>query len=471
MKNTQQTTPLEKLSEENLDEYIRYMGHGFDEKKQMHILERLDEKRTLRKPSFGFSKKLMLAFALFFVVLSGTAYGASRIWEAVVSRNNHEITLSWLNTKKENSYYQLKLDYLPEGFQPQKHDPLKFVNEKSKDSGLSVVLHRIKDKAEFKAYYSKRLDVTDYGDKKSWVISQEGMANSSYTTKVFVAYEAEGYVIELMATGDISSAELGKIIEGLKLVKTTKDKATPSLDWQEPQADELVQTSKKVNLEEGKNLFSIGGTFATNYFDFKSEKDIPLTMSVKKVEVLDSIAGFDFQNAGNFNFQLEELKDHNLLASDGKLQPFICKTYQKGDGINRLDEVKSEEILELCFLQLTVMVRNDSETPVADYYVAPRLYSFEKVKEGQLSIVSENDRTSEPFNGADLAMEPAYIDKHGTGKAYYNIGTLEPNKKQEIIIGYFTTKDELSKLYFSENPENTHEIDEPEMRYVKLFDK
>jgi hypothetical protein len=222
------------------------------------------------------------------------------------------------------------------------------------------------------------------------------------------------------------------------LEPTTEEKATYAADYdgalfskaKEPTESRIIPLKKDSN-----QLFSVGQTVPVTI----NEVD-KLEYVIEKVEVFDSIKDF---KQGNFNeLGLEILSENKALDQTNKLLPYKRDVYKVGNGKDSVDELVESQLVNLKFVYLTTRVKNNGKQATEEIYMHPSLQVL-KFEKNAWSYAGEDGITEDSI----MTGEVDYLEPHGNGKSFYNIGSIQPGQTIKVNLGYFVDEDKLDSIF------------------------
>lgn len=206
---------LEKIGQ--LEEERQYdtctENHVFTDEYEIKKQRLLNTMEKNQKKEYKVRSFTNVAAALALVVgLSVTTYAAVKGIQAVISEDKEKNTVTYEVNHEPDDYIppiEITAGYLPEGYQQWeecKYSP----NGEYGTNGISIL------DAGYLQNYSIG-DVSQYeeqqiGDAKAVIIERKGYA---YPWDIFLFYEEEGHVIEVMGCDSLSKKEMMKVCEGL----------------------------------------------------------------------------------------------------------------------------------------------------------------------------------------------------------------------------------------------------------------
>ncbi|MGH1055953.1 hypothetical protein ACQVUC_13010 [Bacillus paranthracis] len=349
-KNSKEIYELaEKIALDDFDklEEQHEFSHTYTRKKKLFMEEmKLKDEKPQKKRK---KHRMLIAAACLLIGMPTTVFGAVKVYNMIVQKQNYEVNVSVSNkdSKKSDKWYKLKIGKLPENM------------EAIDDSAM---------KYSFKDNYAMGGFISDY-DKKYF--SQE-----SKTTKV---------------------------------IPLKKD---------------------------SKRLFHIG-------------QKVPVTISmdnsqieyvIEKVEVFDSIKDFKQENFNELG--LEILSKNQALDQEGQLIPYRRDVYKLGNGKDSIHKLVETKLVNPKFVYLKTTVKNIGKKSTEEIYMHP---SIKQLKfEGNAWNYAKEDGIAEKNI---MTGEVDYLEPHGDGKSFYNIGSIRPGETVKVNLGYFVDEDKLDSIF------------------------
>lgn len=440
-----------------LDDFESFTGqHEFSDtykhKKKLFMEEikaRGEQPKIKRKKN-----RLLVAAACLLIGIPTTAFGAVKVTEMIIQKQNYEVDISVTNTGTNNQdkWYKLKIDNLPENMEEVTNtDGMKFsFKDNYAQGGFTFSLMRIREKSDFQVLYANNYEEKEINGRKAIIISKDsGNESMMFDKQVYLLFEEEGIILESYVGADINEDVMIRVLEDISLVPSSKEKATPTIDYDEAQISKAdPQTEFKViPLEKNsERLFSVGEVIPVtieelvNVSNGTERKLNSLEYTVEKVEVYNSIKDF---KQGNFNeFGLEMLSRYSALNQEKTLVPYNRDVYKMGDGKETIDKLEDRQSVNVKFVYLTTTVTNTSNQETEEIYMHPSLQVLKS--EGNAWNYTSDDKFSEH---TVMSGEVDYLEPHGNGKSFYNIGSIQPGQTKKINLGYFVDEDKLDSIF------------------------
>jgi hypothetical protein len=386
--------------------------------------------------------RILIAAACLLIGIPTTAFGAVKAYDMIVQKQNYEVIISVANKifNKSDSWYKMEVSYLPENMKADDTLALKYsFKDNYANGGFSFILWRLGKNSDFQTLYANGYEVKEFNGRKAVIVRKDtGNKNIRFDRQVFLLFEKEGMMVQSYVGTDVSDEQMLKVIEGISLESTTEEKATYTADYdgalfskeKEPTESRVIPLKKDSN-----QLFSVGQTVPVTI-----NKEDRLEYVIEKVEVFDSIQDFKQENFNDLG--LEILSKNKALDQTNKLLPYKRDVYKVGNGKDSVDELIESQLVNLKFVYLTTTVKNISKQATEEIYMHPSLEVLKSEKNawsyaGKVGIAEDSIMTG----------EVDYLEPHGNGKAFYNIGRIQPGQTMRVNLGYFVDADKLDSIF------------------------
>jgi hypothetical protein len=387
--------------------------------------------------------RILIAAACLLIGIPTTAFGAVKAYDMIVQKQNYEVNISVVNKifKKRDSWYKMKVGYLPESMEEINNTGgMKYsFKDNYAQGGVSFILWKLGENTDFSTLYSNSYENKEINGRKAVIVNKDtGNDNLMFNRQVFLLFEEEGIMLESYIGTDVSDEQMMKVIEGISLEPTTEEKATYAAEYdgalfskeKEPTESRIIPLKKDSN-----QLFSVGQTVPVTIKEVDK-----LEFVVEKVEVFDSIKDFE---QGNFNdVGLEILSENKALDQTNKLLPYKRDVYKVGNGKDSVDELVDSQLVNLKFVYLTTTVKNTSKQAIEEIYMHPSLKVLKFEKNAWNYAVVDGI-----FEDSIMTGEVDYLEPHGNGKGFYNIGSIQPGQTIKVNLGYFVDADKLDSIF------------------------
>ncbi|MEH7387296.1 anti-sigma factor [Bacillus sp. JJ1521] len=385
--------------------------------------------------------RILIAAACLLIGIPTTAFGAVKAYDMIVQKQNYEVIISVANSIfNKDSWYQMKVGYLPENMEAYDSLAMKYsYKDNYANGGFSFILWRLGKNSDFQALYANGYEEKEINGRKAVIVNKDtGNKNVIFDRQVFLLFEEEGMMLQSYVGNDVNDEQMMKVIESISLEPTTEENASYTADYDGALFDKEKETteSRIIALKKDSNqLFSVGKTVPVTI----NEED-KLEFVIEKVEVFDSIKDF---KQGNFKeLRLENLGANKALDQANKLLPYNRDVYKVGNGKDSVDELVESQLVNLKFVYLTTTVKNISKKKTEEIYMHPSLRVL-KSERNAWNYAGENGIAEEGI----MTGEVDYLEPHGNGKSFYNIGSIQPGQTMKINLGYFVDEDKLDSIF------------------------
>jgi len=450
MKKSKESQKMYDLAEEIVLEDFNQEGlqHEFSDtykhKKKLFLeeIKKKEQPKIKRKKS-----RVLIAAACLLIGIPTTAFGAAKVYDMIVQKQNYEVNVSVVNnSSKSNDWYKLKLNYLPKNMEAiDNTGGMKYsFKDNFAQGGFSFILWRLGDNSDFQTLYSKSYEEKKINGREVVIVDQDtGNDNIMFDRQVFLLFKEEGIMLESYVGTDVNEEQLIKVIENISLVPTTKEKSTDILDYDKAQ---MVNNENQPGIsiiplkKDSSRLFNIGEVFSVSIDQIVNGKIDTLEYVVEKVEVFDSINDFTQENFNEFG--LDILKRNKALDQTNKLLPYTRNVYQSGNGKDSLDQLVESKQVKPKFVYLTTKVKNIGKEATEEIYMSPTVKVL-KSEEDAWNYAGEEGISEHSI----MTGEVDYLEPHGKGKSFYNIGSIKPGQTMTINLGYFVDEDKMDSIF------------------------
>ena len=448
MTNSKNSKIMKELAEKiALDDFDKMEEqHEFSDtymRKKKLFMEEIKRKggqpRVKRKKN-----RLLIVAACLMIGIPTTAFGAVKVYNMIVQKDNYEVSVSVTNTASEQieRWYKLKVGYLPESMVEMENAPMKYsFKDNYAKGGFSFFLSRVEENTEFQTLYSKSYEEKEINGRKAVIVHRDtGNDNGMFDRQILLYFEEEGIMLESSIGVDVSDEQMIKVIENISLEPTTKEQASYIYDEALfSEADEPIETTV-IPLEKGsQQLFSIGEIVPITINQI-NRLDDRLEYVIEKVEVFDSIK--DFKQEYFSEMGLRTLSRNKAIDQKKQLIPYRRDVYKVGNGKDSIDELVESQFVKPKFIYLTTTVKNVGEQVTDDIYMNPSIRVLKS--ENNTWNYAEEDGVDEK---SIMMGEVDYLAPHGKGKDFYNIGSILPGQTMGITLGYFIEEDKLNSMF------------------------
>lgn len=370
-----------------------------------------------------------------------TVFGAVKVYNMIVQKQNYEVNVSVSNkdSKKSDKWYKLKIGKLPENMEAIDDSAMKYsFKDNYAMGGFSFVLWRVGGNSDFPTLYSKSYEEKEINGKKAVIVHREnGNKDLMFNRVIFLYFEEEGIMLQSYIGNDINEEQMIDVLGSISLEPTSKEKSSYISDYDKKYFSQESKTTKVIPLKkDSKRLFHIG-------------QKVPVTISmdnsqieyvIEKVEVFDSIKDFKQENFNELG--LEILSKNQALDQEGQLIPYRRDVYKLGNGKDSIHKLVETKLINPKFVYLKTTVKNIGKKSTEEIYMHP---SIKQLKfEGNAWNYAKEDGIAEKNI---MTGEVDYLEPHGDGKSFYNIGSIRPGETVKVNLGYFVDEDKLDSIF------------------------
>lgn len=397
--------------------------------------------------------RLLIAAACLLIGIPTTAFGSVKIYDLIVQKQNYEVDISVTNadTNKSDKWYKLKVDNLPKNMEAIDDTGMKYsFKDNYAKGGFSFILWKLGEKSDFKTLYSSNYEEKDVNGRKVVIVNKDtGNDHTRFDREIFLLFEKEGIMLESYVGTDVSEEQMMQVIENISLEPTSKEKASFILDYDESQINDTNEQTELTVIplkKDSKRLFSVGEVVPVTIDRLVKgnsgtiSKLDTLDYIIEKVEVFDSIKDFKQENFSQLGLEL--LNENKALDQTKNFLPYKRNVYKVGNGIDTVDELVESESVNLKFVYLTTTVKNIGKEATEEIYMHPSLQVL-KFENNAWNYAKEDGISEHSI----MSGEVDYLEPHGNGKAFYNIGSIQPGQTKKVNLGYFVDEDKLDSIF------------------------
>ncbi|WP_242248259.1 DUF4367 domain-containing protein [Bacillus cereus group sp. BfR-BA-01523] len=443
-KNSKEMYDLaEKIALDDFDklEEQHEFSHTYTRKKKLFMEEmKLKDGKPQKKRK---RHRMLIAAACLLIGMPTTVFGAVKVYNMIVQKQNYEVNVSVTNkdSKKADKWYKLKVGKLPENMEAIDDSAMKYsFKDNYAKGGFSFALRRVGENTDFQTLYSKSYEEKEINGRKAVIVHKEtGNNNVMFDRKVFLFFEKEGIMLESYIGSDVNEEQMMDVLGNISLEPTSKEKASHIVDYDEnrfSKADEPKKTKVIPLKKDSKRLFHIGQNVPVTIIMDNSQ----IEYVIEKVEVFDSIKDFKQENFNEFG--LEILSKNKALNQIGELLPYRRDEYKIGNGKDSIDKLVESKLVNPKFVYLTTTVKNIGKKSTKEIYMHPSIKLLKS--EGNAWNYAKEDGIEEKNI---MTGEVDYLEPHGDGKSFYNIGSIRPGQTVNVKLGYFVDEDKLGSLF------------------------
>ncbi len=441
-KNSKEIYELaEKIALDDFDklEEQHEFSHTYTRKKKLFMEEmKLKDGQPQKKRK---KHRMLIAAACLLIGMPTTVFGAVKVYNMIVQKQNYEVNVSVTNkdSKKADKWYKLKIDKLPENMEAIDDSAMKYsFKDNYAMGGFSFVLWRVGGNSDFPTLYSKSYEEKEINGKKAVIVHREnGNKDLMFNRVIFLYFEEEGIMLQSYIGNDINEEQMIEVLGSISLELTSKEKSSYISDYDKKYFSQERKTTKVIPLKkDSKRLFHIG-------------QKVPVTISmdnsqieyvIEKVEVFDSIKDFKQENFNEMGLGI--LSKNQALDQAGQLISYRRDEYKVGNGKESIDKLIEWKLVHPKFVYLTTTVKNIGKQETEEIYMTPSIKVLEDKGNawkyaGKDGIAEKNIMTG----------EVDYLEPHGDGKSFYNIGSIRPGETVKVNLGYFVDEDKLDSIF------------------------
>lgn len=393
--------------------------------------------------------RILITAACLLIGIPTTAFGAVKAYDMIVQKQNYEVNVSVTNNaSKSDIWYRLKLNYFPQNMEAIDETAMKYsFTDNYAKGGFSFILWRLGENSDFQTLYSNSYAEKEINGRKAVVVNKDtGNGSLAFNRQVFVLFEKEGIMLESYIGEDVSDEQMMKVIENISLETTSKELASYIADYDNSHLNKVEDSTEPRVIplkKDSKQLFRVGQkvpvTIAQVVTGSTSQKD-RIEYVIEKVEVFDSIKDL---KQGNFNeVGLQVLSQNKAIDETKILLPYKRDVYKVGNGKDSIDEIIESKLVKPKFVYLTTTVKNTGKQATEEIFMHPSLQVLES-KNNAWNYAAKTGINEESI----MTSEVDYLEPHGSGKGFYNIGIIQPGQTKKINLGYFVDEDKLDSIF------------------------
>ncbi|HDR8125628.1 TPA: anti-sigma factor [Bacillus cereus] len=443
-KNSKEIYELaEKIALDDFDksEEQHEFSHTYTRKKKLFMEEmKLKGERPQKKSK---RHRMLIAAACLLIGMPTTVFGAVKVYNMIVQKQNYEVNVSLTNkdSKKSDQWYKLKVGKLPENMEAIDDTAMKYsFKDNYANGGFSFVLWRVGGNSDFPTLYSKSYEEKEINGKKAVIVHREtGKKDLMMDRVVFLFFEKEGIMLQSYIGNDINEEQMVDVLGNISLEPTSKEKASHITDYDKKYFSEESKPKKTKVIplkKDSKRLFHIGQKVPVTIIMDNSK----IEYVIEKVEVFDSIK--DFKQENFYELGLGILSRNQALDQGGQLIPYRRDKYKIGNGKDSIDQLVESKLIHPKFVYLTTTVKNIGKQATEEIYMHPSIQVLKS--KGNVWNYAERDGIAEKNI---MTGEVDYLEPHGDGKSFYNIGSIRPGQTVKVNLGYFVDEDKIDSIF------------------------
>ncbi|HDR3498534.1 TPA: DUF4367 domain-containing protein [Bacillus toyonensis] len=443
-KNSKEIYELaEKIALDDFDklEEQHEFSHTYTRKKKLFMEEmKLKDGQPQKKSK---KHRMLIAAACLLIGMPTTVFGAVKVYNMIVQKQNYEVNVSVTNkdSKKSDKWYKLKIGKLPENMEAIDDSAMKYsFKDNYAMGGFSFALRRIGENTDFQTLYSKSYEEKEINGRKAVIVHKEtGNNNVMFDRKVFLFFEKEGIMLESYIGSDVNEEQMMEVLGSISLEPTSKEKASHIVEYDEnrfSKADEPKKTKVIPLKKDSKRLFYVGQKVPVTI----TMDDSQVEYVIEKVKVFDSIKDFKQENFNEMGLGI--LSKNQALDQAGQLIPYRRDKYKIGNGKDSIDQLVESKLVHPKFVYLTTTVKNIGKQATEEIYMTPSIQVLKS--KGNVWNYAGKDGVAERNI---MTGEVDYLEPHGDGKSFYNIGSIRPGQTVKVNLGYFVDEDKLDSIF------------------------
>ncbi|WP_264448600.1 anti-sigma factor [Bacillus cereus] len=443
-KNSKEMYDLaEKIALDDFDklEEQHEFSHTYTRKKKLFMEEmKLKGERPQKKRK---RHRMLIAAACLLIGMPTTVFGAVKVYNMIVQKQNYEVNVSVTNkeSKKTDKWYKLKVGKLPENMEAIDDSAMKYsFKDNYAMGGFSFALWRIGENSDFQTLYSKSYEEKDINGKKAVVVHKDnGNKDLMFDRVIFLYFEEEGIMLQSYIGNDINEEQMMDVLGNISLEPTSKEKASHITDYDKKYFSEESKPKKTKVIplkKDSKRLFHIGQKVPVTIIMDNSK----IEYVIEKVEVFDSIKDFKQENFNETG--LGRLSENQALDQAGQLIPYRRDKYKIGNGKDSIDQLVESNLVQPKFVYLTTTVKNIGKQATEEIYMHPSIKQL-KFEGNAWEYAGKNGVAERNI----MTGEVDYLEPHGDGKSFYNIGSITPGQTVKVNLGYFVDEDKLDSIF------------------------
>ncbi|KXX86745.1 anti-sigma factor [Bacillus cereus] len=443
-KNSKEIYELaEKIALDDFDksEEQHEFSHTYTRKKKLFMEEMKLKGEQQQKKSKR--NRMLIAAACLLIGMPTTVFGAVKVYNMIVQKQNYEVNVSLTNkdSKKSDQWYKLKVGKLPENMEAIDDTAMKYsFKDNYANGGFSFVLWRVGGDSDFPTLYSKSYEEKEINGKKAVIVHREtGKKDLMMDRVVFLFFEEEGIMLQSYIGNDINEEQMVDVLGNISLEPTSKEKASHITDYDKKYFSEESKPKKTKVIplkKDSKRLFHIGQKVPVTIIMDNSK----IEYVIEKVEVFDSIK--DFKQENFYELGLGILSRNQALDQGGQLIPYRRDNYKIGNGKDSIDQLVESKLIHPKFVYLTTTVKNIGKQATEEIYMHPSIQVLKS--KGNVWNYAERDGIAEKNI---MTGEVDYLEPHGDGKSFYNIGSIRPGQTVKVNLGYFVDEDKIDSIF------------------------
>ncbi|EJR52993.1 hypothetical protein IIO_06010 [Bacillus cereus VD115] len=443
-KNSKEIYELaEKIALDDFDksEEPHEFSHTYTRKKKLFMEEmKLKDGQPQKKRK---RHRMLIAAACLLIGMPTTVFGAVKVYNMIVQKQNYEVNVSVTNkdSQKSNKWYKLKVGKLPENMEAIDDSAMKYsFKDNYAMGGFSFALWRVGGNSDFSTLYSKSYEEKEINGKKAVIVHKDnGNKDLMFDRVIFLYFEEEGIMLQSYIGNDINEEQIMDVLGNISLEPTSKEKASYITDYDKKYFSEESKPKKTKVIplkKDSKRLFHIGQKVPVTIIMDNSK----IEYVIEKVEVFDSIKDFKQENFNETG--LGRLSENQALDQARQLIPYRRDKCKIGNGKDSIDQLVESKLVQPKFVYLTTTVKNIGKQATEEIYMHPSIKQL-KFEGNAWKYAGKNGVAERNI----MTGEVDYLEPHGDGKSFYNIGSITPGQTVKVNLGYFVDEDKLDSIF------------------------
>jgi hypothetical protein len=434
----------EKIALDDFDkpEELHEFSDTYNYKKKLFMQEikMKGEPQAKRKKN-----RILIIAASILIGIPTTALGAAKVYDMMVQKQNYEVNISVANKifNKRDSWYKMKVGYLPENME--EFEAMKYsFKDNYANGGFSFILWRLGENSDFQTLYASDYVEKEINGREVVIVNKDtGNKNVMFDRQVFLLFKEEGMMLQSYVGTDVSDEQMIKVLENISLEPTSEKNSSYTLDYDvahfnkgnKPTESRVIPLKK-----DSKQLFKVGQTVPVTIEQGVAGTEGKLEYVIEEVEVFDSIKDLKQENFNEVG--LEVLRENKAIDQAKKLLPYKRDVYKVGNGRDSIDELIESKLVNPKFVYMTTTLKNTGKQATEEIYMHPSLQVLQ-FKSNAWNYAGKTGTNEESI----MTGEVDYLEPHGSGKGFYNIGIIQPGETKKINLGYFVDEDKLDSIF------------------------
>jgi hypothetical protein len=312
------------------------------------------------------------------------------------------------------------------------------------NGGFSFILWRLGKNSDFQTLYASDYVEKEINGREVVIVNKDtGNKNVMFDRQVFLLFKEEGMMLQSYVGTDVSDEQMIKVLENISLEPTSEKNSSYTLDYDvahfnkgnKPTESRVIPLKK-----DSKQLFKVGQTVPVTIEQGVAGTEGKLEYVIEEVEVFDSIKDLKQENFNEVG--LEVLRENKAIDQAKKLLPYKRDVYKVGNGRDSIDELIESKLVNPKFVYMTTTLKNTGKQATEEIYMHPSLQVLQ-FKSNAWNYAGKTGTNEESI----MTGEVDYLEPHGSGKGFYNIGIIQPGETKKINLGYFVDEDKLDSIF------------------------